>query len=55
MMKKKLFLILLMLVLTLIGCATGKRNSACNYGCNILTYCGRSGCASFLSLECDCR
>jgi hypothetical protein len=55
MMKKKLFLILLMLGLALAGCATGSYNSACGYSCNIVTYCGRGGCDSYLSLACNCR
>jgi hypothetical protein len=54
-MKKGLFLILLIAGLVFMGCATGSGTAACNYGCNILTYCGRGSCSSFLMLECDCR
>jgi len=59
-MMKKLFWVLLVLVVGLLstGCASGSQTRNCPgspNSCNVFNgYCGKTGCASFWLLECDC-
>jgi len=58
-MGKKLFLVLMIAGLTLMGCATGQRNPGCpsgGYNCWFgISYCGRTSCNAYVGLECNCR